>query len=138
VAGADIYLVKPLTYMNNSGVMISQFLEYFKIPAQSLLVCFDDISMDVGKIRIRKSGSSGGHQGMASVIERAGSEDIPRLKLGTGPQLPGQDSLHLVLSRFSKAEQAAVGEAVVRAGDAILAVIEQGLEPAMNAYNGAK
>ena len=126
VAGHDVFLIKPSTYMNESGRAVSSLARFYKIPPQNCLVCFDDVSLAVGKLRIRKSGSAGGQKGMKSVIEQLGTQDIPRLRL---------DLANFVLSNFPKADQPALDDALARAVDALEMILSQGLEKAMNTFN---
>ena len=135
VAGHDVFLIKPSTYMNESGRAVSSLARFYKIPPQNCLVCFDDVSLAVGKLRIRKSGSAGGQKGMKSVIEQLGTQDIPRLRLGIGPKPEKFDLANFVLSNFSKADQPALDDALARAVDALEMILSQGLEKAMNTFN---
>lgn len=135
VAGHDVFLIKPSTYMNESGRAVSSLARFYKIPPQNCLICFDDVSLAVGKLRIRKNGSAGGQKGMKSVIEQLGTQDIPRLRLGIGPKPEKVDLANFVLSNFPKADQPALEDALVRAVDALEMILSQGLEKAMNAFN---
>ena len=139
VAGHDVFLIKPSTYMNESGRAVSSLARFYKIPPkippQNCLVCFDDVSLAVGKLRIRKSGSAGGQKGMKSVIEQLGTQDIPRLRLGIGPKPEKFDLANFVLSNFPKADQLALDDALARAVDALEMILSQGLEKAMNTFN---
>ncbi|MFA5138045.1 MAG: aminoacyl-tRNA hydrolase [Elusimicrobiota bacterium] len=126
---------KPHTFMNLSGEMVSGLARYHGVGPGEILVVCDDFSLPLGRLRIRQRGSAGGQNGLESVIDRLGTQEVPRLRLGIGPVPPGQDSAAFVLSRFPAAERKEVDSMVERAAGAIRAVLEDGLEPAMNAFN---
>ncbi|MEW5950896.1 MAG: aminoacyl-tRNA hydrolase [Elusimicrobia bacterium] len=130
-----IFILKPLTYMNNSGEPLKKFASFHSLSAQDITVIFDDVSMDFGKIRIRSSGSAGGHNGMKSVIENFSTDKIKRIKIGIGP-LPEKINLKdFVLSGFSFNEEKKLGEILNKAASACQAIAELGIERAMNGYN---
>ena len=132
-----ILLVQPQTYMNASGAAVSALASYYKIPPQRILVVFDDISLPVGRIRVRKDGSAGGHNGIKSIIQSLGSDQFPRVKIGVGAKPhPDYDLADWVLSRFSAQEEKALAPALENAAKAALLVLEQGTEKAASAYNG--
>ena len=137
--GAKLFLLKPLTYMNLSGRSILQLSAYFHIPPQRIIVLFDDISLEPGRIRIRADGSAGGHNGIKSIISELGSQDFPRVKIGVGAK-PGADSdlKDWVLSPFSAADEKALDSALKRAADAALCIIDSGVPETANRYNGSK
>lgn len=132
----EIFLLKPLTYMNESGRAVSSLSRFYKIPPQNCLICFDDVSLSVGKLRIRKNGSAGGQKGMKSIIEQLGTQDIPRLRLGVGPKPEKFDLANFVLSNFAKADIPVLEEALSRSVTAIETYLQDGLEKAMNRFNG--
>ncbi len=129
----DLYLLKPLTYMNRSGDSIGPFARYYKVPLESLLVVYDDKDLPLGKLRLRARGSAGGHNGMKSLIQTFGSEDIPRLRIGIGSPLG--DTIGHVLGRFSPEELQERENAVERAVQIINHIRDNGIQSAMNAYN---
>ena len=132
-----ILLVQPQTYMNASGAAVSALASYYKIPPQRILVVFDDISLPVGRIRVRKDGSAGGHNGIKSIIQSLGSDQFPRVKIGVGAKPhPDYDLADWVLSRFSAQEEKALAPALENAAKAALLVLDQGTEKAASAYNG--
>ena len=131
--GVKLFLLKPLTYMNLSGKSVLQLSAYFSIPPQRIIVLFDDISLPPGKIRVRKDGSAGGHNGIKSIIHELGSQDFPRVKIGVGAKAHLAD---WVLSAFSKTEEKALTDALDHASDASVLIVEQGVEKAANKYNG--
>ena len=138
-AGGKLYLLKPLTYMNLSGKSVLQLSAYFHIPPQRIIVLFDDISLEPGRLRIRADGSAGGHNGIKTIIAGDGSQDFPRVKIGVGAKShPEQDLADWVLSPFSPAEETALVSALERAADAALCIIDRGVPEAANRFNGSK
>jgi peptidyl-tRNA hydrolase, PTH1 family len=129
-----LYLIKPLTYMNRSGMAVSNFMQLQNLPVEQMLVVFDDLALPAGKIRLKPRGSSGGHNGLASVIDHMGSGSFPRLRIGIGPA-DTKDVSTFVLSSFKFREKKLISEAVETACDAVEMIITQGLEKAMNIYN---
>jgi len=137
--GRKLLLLKPLTYMNLSGRSVLQLSAYFHIPPQRIIVLFDDISLEPGRLRIRADGSAGGHNGIKSIIQELGSQEFPRVKIGVGGKAhPEQDLADWVLSTFSAQDEKALQSALERAADASLCVIEKGVPEAANRYNGSK
>ena len=138
-AGGKLFLLKPLTYMNLSGRSVLQLSAYFHVPPQRIIVLFDDISLEPGRLRIRSDGSAGGHNGIKSIIGELGSQDFPRVKIGVGGKAhPQQDLADHVLSTFSAAEEKALESALDRAADAALCIIDKGVPEAANRYNGSQ
>ena len=135
--GTKIYLLKPMTYMNLSGKSALQLSSYFSIPPQRIIVMFDDISLPLGKLRIRGDGSAGGHNGIKSIINELGSQDFPRIKIGVGAKAhPEQDLADWVLSAFTKDEDKVLTTALERSADAALSIIERGVSATANSFNG--
>ncbi len=135
--GKKLYLLKPQTYMNLSGHSIVQISSFFKIPPQRIIVLFDDISLEPGRLRIRSNGSAGGHNGIKSIIAELGSQDFPRVKIGVGNKPHPEYSLvDWVLSSLSSIEEDKLKPALVSAADAALSIIEHGISEAANRYNG--
>lgn len=132
-----VLVLKPQTYMNLSGESVREASGYFKIPAEKILVVFDDISLPPGKLRIRKNGSAGGHNGVKSIISCLGSDQFPRVKIGVGaPPNPEYDLADWVLGTFSQQEGKAVDSAVENAVQAVSEIVKNGPDAAMNRYNG--
>jgi PTH1 family peptidyl-tRNA hydrolase len=123
-------------YMNLSGEAVRRLLEKFNADPRSLLVCLDDFDLPLGALRLRKKGSAGSHNGLKSVIERLGTEDFPRLRLGVGPVPPGADPARFVLEPFPKASADAVRSMIRKASEAVQAACSEGFEAAMNRHNG--
>lgn len=139
VAGVKTLLVKPQTYMNLSGESIAEILRFYRLdPARELIVIFDDISLKPGNIRIRTKGSAGGHNGIKSVIERTGSSDFSRIKIGVGEKPKDWDLADHVLGRFSKEELEHVKEAVENAVLAAEYMLHDETDRAMNEFNVRK
>ena len=137
--GRKLLLLKPLTYMNLSGRSVLQLSAFVHVPPQNIIVLFDDISLEPGRLRIRKDGSAGGHNGIKSIIAELGSQDFPRVKIGVGAKPhPDFDLADWVLSAFSAQEEKALQPALERAADAALAIVELGIPEASNRYGGAK
>ena len=137
--GVKLLLLKPLTYMNLSGRSVLQLSAYFHVPPQKIIVLYDDISLEPGRLRIRADGSAGGHNGIKSIISEVGSQDFPRVKIGVGGKAhPEQDLADHVLSGFTAQEEKALASALERAADAALCIIDKGVPEAANRYNGSK
>ena len=137
--GKRLFLLKPLTYMNLSGRSVLQLSAYFHIPPQRIIVLFDDISLEPGRLRIRADGSAGGHNGIKSIISEVGSQDFPRVKIGVGAKPHAeQDLADWVLSSFSASEEKALTSALERAADAVLCIIDRGVPETANRYNGSR
>ena len=138
-SGKKLYLLKPQTFMNLSGRSVIQLSAYFQIPSQRIIVLFDDISLEPGRLRVRADGSAGGHNGIKSIISELGSQEFPRVKIGVGAKAhPEQDLADWVLSGFSASEEKALHSALERAADAALCIIDRGVPEAANRYNGSQ
>lgn len=137
-AGRGLFLVKPMTFMNDSGRMVGDFCRFHRVPPSGVLVCFDDISLELGRIRIRLKGSSGGQKGMESVINAFSSQDIPRLRLGIGPRPAHSVCSDFVLSPFSGSELEVFRPALEKGRDAVFAAADSGLAAAMDRFNMAQ
>lgn len=136
IAGQKVLLVKPQTYMNLSGESIRSVLEYYKVnETQEFLVVFDDVSLDVGQIRIRKKGSAGGHNGIKNIIAQTGTTEFQRIKIGVGEKPKRHDLADYVLGHFSRAEREQMEEGYDRAVKAIELMVNGQVDEAMNEYN---
>ena len=136
--GRKLLLLKPQTFMNASGDSVREAAAFYKLPPERVIVLFDDISLAPGRLRVRGSGSAGGHNGIKSIIAQLGSQDFPRVKIGVGAKPhPDYDLADWVLSGFSAQEEKAVGPALERAGQAALCILEKGVQEAENRFNGA-
>ena len=137
LAGQRVLLLKPQTFMNNSGESVQLAAMFYKLPIQRIILVSDDISLPVGRIRVRAAGSAGGHNGLKSVIAHLGSQDFPRVKIGVGAKPhPDYDLADWVLSSFSKAEQEALAPALDHAAQAVLELMAHGPAAAANRFNG--
>ena len=130
----DLLLVKPETYMNRSGLAVASILKYRGAGAGDLIVIVDDADMDAGRVRIRVKGGSGGHKGLASIIENLGSEEFARIRIGVGRA--GDDLVEHVLSSYSSRERKAMEKVFEIAADAAMCIVESGVDEAMNKFNG--
>lgn len=135
-AGVPLLLAEPQTYMNRSGYAARCLVERYGVEPRDLLVIYDEASLPLGRLRLRPSGSPGGHRGMESVIGELRSDELPRLRLGIAPPQPPEDLVEFVLAPFGDGEQETVAEMVQRAADACEAWLEEGIEAAMNRFNG--
>jgi len=134
-----LYLLKPQTFMNLSGQSVKQLAAFFHIPPQNIIVMFDDISLEPGRLRIRSDGSACGHNGIKSIISCIGSQDFPRVKIGVGAKPhPDYDLANWVLSTFTASEEKDLSSALERAADAALCIIDRGVPETANRYNGSK
>ncbi len=133
----ELWLAKPMTYMNDSGAFVGALSRWRKTPPSQILVCFDDVALPLGRLRLRLKGSGGGQKGMQSTLQHLGTQDVPRLRIGIGPQPPGMDSAVFVLSRFGLDEEKVLAAVLDDATAAVRVAVESGLEAAMNRYNPA-
>ena len=138
ISGEKVYLVKPQTYMNLSGDSVGEMAQFYKIPPENIIVINDDISLDVGIIRVRPKGSAGGHNGIKSIIAHLGTQEFPRVKVGVGEKPARMDLADYVLGHFSKEEQATMDDAVKEAADAVCEIVNVGIAQAMNDHNRKK
>lgn len=134
--GRRIVLGKPQTYMNLSGQAAGALLRYYKVPTGNLLVAYDDVDLPLGTLRLRPGGGSAGQKGMASIIERLGTQEFPRMRIGIGRPPGRMDAAAYVLQDFSSGESEMLEQTLERAADAALLFVAEGLEAAMNQYNG--
>lgn len=138
IGSEKILLVKPQTYMNNSGEAVGPLMRWYKLEPEDVIVAHDDMDIPAGTIRIRKKGSSGGHNGIKSLIAHLGSENFARVRLGIGRPLPGWNVVNHVLAPFPAEDKQAVDEAVKYLIPAVECIITDGLDVAMNKYNPKK
>lgn len=132
--GGKIYFLKPLTFMNLSGDSVAQLANFYKMKPKEIFVIHDEMNIDYGKIKIRRNGSSGGHNGLKSVIERLGSQDYPRLKMGIGRDA-SKDVVSYVLGKFTPTEKETYDDFIEKGMKATLSVLEHGLDKSMSEYN---
>lgn len=134
----QILLVQPQTYMNSSGLAVAPILRYNKGAAEDLVVILDDADLEFGRLRIRAKGSSGGHKGLASIVENVGSGEFARIRIGIGRSGDGKGLVEHVLTPFSRAEQKEMEQTVNRAAETVLCILESGIDAAMNRFNAKK
>ncbi len=136
IANARVIVAKPQTYMNLSGVSVQKISSFYKIPLDKIIIMHDDVSLDVGKIRIRRKGSSGGQKGLANIMQLLGSEEIPRIKIGVGAKPhPDYDMKDWVLGKIPSEQQADFKIACENAAKAVNEMIARGIDSAMNKYS---
>ena len=135
IDGHTVALAKPRTYVNRSGSAVNYLLTRFGVDRDSLLVVYDEIALNAGKLRLRPRGSAAGHNGMKSIIDALGSQDFKRLRIGVGEPPPGTDRVGWVLGEMPPEDQRLVDDAIHRAADAIVNLMEDGVDTAMNRFN---
>lgn len=137
ISGEKVLVMKPVTYMNLSGEAVGEAARFYKIPPERVLVISDDVSLPLGKLRIRKGGSAGGHNGLKSIIQHLGTDQFPRIKVGVGQKPhPDYDMADWVLSKFAGEDLKTITEAIRKAADAVECLIQEGPDKAMNRFNG--
>lgn len=134
--GEKYLLLKPLTYMNNSGESVRAAADFYKIAPEDIIILYDDINFECGRMRIRGSGSAGGHNGMKSIIAHLGSDKFPRVRIGVGGLSENEDMISHVLGKYNKKDRAVMDRAAEVAAEAALCIAENGFEEAMNQFNG--
>ena len=134
-AGTKCLVMKPQTYMNLSGEAVREAVQFYKIPADHVLVIYDDISLPVGKLRVRPTGSAGGHNGIKNIIAHLGTQDFPRVKIGVGAPGADGDMVDWVIGAPSQAERKVLVESFEKAIQAAACIIEHGCQQAMNQFN---
>lgn len=135
IGSNQVILVKPQTYMNNSGIAVREILNFYKLPIDNLIVIVDDVDIEFADIRIRQKGSAGSHNGLKSIIYHIRDDNFPRVKIGIGKKHPEQDLADFVLSRFSKEEERDIADSILNAAQAVESMIRDGIEEAMNKFN---
>ncbi len=135
IEGQKVMLIKPQTYMNLSGVAVKQFVDFYKVPVEQVIVIYDDMDIEKGTMKIRKKGGAGSHNGMKSVISQIGSEGFPRIRIGIGAPLRPHDRMNYVLEKLSKEEYTILEQGIQKASMAIIDMLKSGIDHAMNQYN---
>lgn len=138
ISGIPVVLAKPQTFMNLSGESVRVLLDYYKVDASQLIVIYDDVSLHTGQLRIRGKGSAGGHNGIKNIIQHLGHDEFLRIRIGVGEKPPRMDLADYVLSHFPKEEWDDVKSGVINAQKATECLLTEGLDQAMNIYNGLK
>ena len=136
IAGKGCLLLKPSTFMNLSGQSVTEAMRFYKIPPEKTVILFDDVSLDTGKMRVRRKGSDGGQKGMQNIIYLSGSQDFPRVKIGIGHKPhPDYDLKDWVLSRFTDKDKEAIKQILPNVCDAVRLIVEGNIDEAMNRFN---
>ena len=135
ISGEKVILMKPITYMNLSGEAVKMCMQWHKILPDDIIIIYDDVSLDIGQLRIRKKGSAGGHNGIKSIIQHLGTDTFPRIKIGVGEKPPGWDLANYVLGRFSEEEMKIICPRLKDVAKAVEVMIEKDIDTAMNEYN---
>lgn len=135
ISGEKVLLVQPQTYMNLSGECVRAVMDFYKLTTEDLIIICDDINLDTGRIRIRKKGSAGGHNGLKNIILHLGTEEFPRIRVGAGEKPQDWDQVDYVLGRFPKDEEPVMREALANVTGAIEAWVADGIDAAMNRFN---
>lgn len=137
IGGQSVLLMKPTTYMNLSGESVGQAARFYKVPPERVLVISDDVALPQGKLRVRRSGSAGGHNGLKNIISHLGTDQFPRIKVGVGGKPhPDSDMADWVLGKFTGQDRKTMEAAIARAADCAACLLEQGPEKAMAKFNG--
>lgn len=136
IGGVKVKLVQPQTFMNNSGECVRALMDFYKVSEEDILVICDEVSLATGRLRIRAKGSAGGHNGMKSIIQHVGTSDFARLRIGVGEKPEGWELADHVLAHFPKEEEPVVRDALKRSTEAVKCILTDGVEAAMNRFNG--
>lgn len=135
IGSEKVLLVKPQTYMNNSGITVRDIYNFYKVPIENVIIIVDDIDIDFSRVRIKGKGSAGSHNGLKSIIQLLGRDDFPRVKIGIGSKKENQDLANFVLSRFSKDEREIIEGSILTAAESVEIIIKHSLDQAMNEFN---
>ena len=135
IENKKIILLKPQTYMNLSGISVKEIMDFYKIDNENILIIYDDMDIEPGKIKIRKKGGAGGHNGIKSIIENIGTEEFSRIRIGIGRPTHEQDKINYVIGAISKEEQEKLQKGVEMAAEAVEEVLKNGIDSAMNKFN---
>ena len=135
IAGQRVIFVQPQTYMNLSGECVRAVTDFYKLEPEDIIIICDDINLDVGRLRIRKKGSAGGHNGLKNIILHLGTDEFPRIRVGVGAKTEGQDLVKHVLGRFGNEEEEVIREAIKNAASAVEEWLSEGIDSAMNKFN---
>ena len=135
IEGKKVVLLKPQTYMNLSGESVKPFVDFYKIEKENILVIYDDMDIEPGKIKIRKKGSSGGHNGMKSIIQMIGTEEFPRIRIGIGRPEHNGDEINHVIGAIPEEQVPLLDEGTEKAKDAVIEILKNGIDIAMNKFN---
>lgn len=135
IEGQKVILIKPQTYMNLSGNCVKEIVDFYKIEKEDILIIYDEMDIEPGKIKIRKKGGPGGHNGLKSIIEKLGTEEFSRIRIGIGRPTHEQDKVNYVIGAIPKEEISKLQEGVEKAKDAVIEILKNGIDKAMNKLN---
>ncbi|WP_313757791.1 aminoacyl-tRNA hydrolase [Tissierella sp.] len=135
IGNEKVLLVKPQTYMNNSGITVRDIYNFYKVPIENIIVIVDDIDIDFAAVRVKRKGSAGSHNGLKSIIYLLQKDDFPRVKIGIGKKHESQDLANFVLSRFSKEEREVIEGSILIGAESVEAIIKYGIDESMNEFN---
>ena len=135
IEGQKVILIKPQTYMNSSGNSVKEIVDYFKIEKENIIVVYDDMDIEPGKIKIRKKGSAGGHNGMKSIIQMLGTDEFPRIRIGIGRPEHNGDEINYVIGAIPEEEIEELEKGVEKAKGAVIEILKNGIDAAMNKFN---
>lgn len=135
IEGQKVILIKPQTYMNLSGNCVKEFVDFYKIEKENVIIIYDDMDIEPGEIKIRKKGSSGGHNGMKSIIQMLGTEEFPRIRIGIGRPSPDEDRINYVIGAIPEEENPKLEEGVEKAKESLIEILKNGIDTAMNKFN---
>ena len=135
IESQEVILLKPQTFMNLSGICIREFMNFYKIPNENVIIIYDDMDIDTGIIKIRKKGNAGGHNGMKSVVENLGTIDFARIRVGIGKPYENEDKIKYVIGKLTKKTKEELEEGTTKAANAVIEILKNGLDKAMNQYN---
>lgn len=138
IGSEKVIIAQPQTFMNLSGESVRSLADYYKVECEDIIVAYDDVSMEVGQLRVRAKGSAGGHNGIKNIIAHLGTNEFPRVKVGVGAKPEGGDLVRHVLGRFSKGDEKIIGEALDLAVEAVETIVSDGVDAAMNRYNAKR
>lgn len=138
IGGQKVILAQPQTYMNLSGECVRSMADYYKIDSEDIIVAYDDVSLEVGQLRVRRKGSAGGHNGIKNIIAQLGTDEFPRVKVGVGAKPDGGDLIRHVLGRFSREDEKIISEVLDLAVEAVEAIVTEGVDVAMNRFNARR
>ena len=138
IGAEPVILLKPQTYMNLSGESVREAADFYKIDPEHMIVIYDDTDLEVGRLRLRAKGSAGGHNGIKNIIAHMGTQEFPRVRIGVGAKPDRMDLADYVLGRFSQVEQSQMEDGYKEAAEAAAAIVEEGIEAAMNRFNRKK
>jgi len=135
IEGQKVILVKPQTYMNLSGECVRQFVDFYKIEKENIIIIYDDMDFEPGQVKVRKKGQAGGHNGMKSIIQNLGTDEFPRIRIGIGRPEHNGDEINYVIGAIPEEEIPKLNEGIEKAKEAVIEILRNGIDSAMNKFN---